>query len=226
MSVSLGVLRAGVQAHGFATDTAAQQTFFLNSIQRSVCADTRWPFLEAQQTAALAGGANTISVATPVMQWGAVRFIDSRGFGYNTSNLEPQAMRDIQITADPTFVGPPQYWSLRGNTLLIWPTADMSYTAQIDYTARPVDMVADTDNMSLPDEFQDVLIYGACMKMSERERDIYSVESFSADYQRAVQSMQDAYLLRQVQTSSRVKKSGAWNGYSDTLTSGYPFSVW
>lgn len=62
-------------------------------------------------------------------------------------------------------VWPTSYFRF-GRMVVIWPTPGASYTAPMDFRARPVDLVADTDSPILPTEFHEPLSLSALAKAS------------------------------------------------------------
>lgn len=221
--MNLAAIRTAVQNLGYGTDTSTQQTYFVNAAYRSLLGGERWPFCEKQATLTLTIGANaqSYSTITDLLEFDAVRLADASGNLYNLENVEPQVMRDLETDCNDG-TGTPEKWSLIANQLHFWPAPDQAYTAQIDYIYAPPDLVSDSDSPIIPTQFEDVLVFGTAKLVALRERDIWGSELFDNEYQTRLQKMRQSYLLRQRQTSSRVKKSGYW----DTKRSTYPWSNW
>lgn len=218
--MDLAQIRTAVQNLGYGTDTAAQQTYFINAVYRKICSSDRWPFMEAQNfTATMTIGLNSIAMPTdtngaPYEMVDAVRW----GIGtptnantqYDSDNIEPQSMRSLEVEWNGE-TGTPEKWSLIAGAIHFWPYPDQAYNIYIDYSSMPPDLVADTDTPVIPPQFHDILTFGAAKMMAQRERDIYSTEAWDGEYQQRVQSMRQSYLLRQRQTSSKVQKSGFYS---------------
>lgn len=209
--MNLGQIQAAIQNLGYGTDTVAQQTYFINACYHEVCSSDRWPFLEKQTTASLPiATAQLTGLPTDVIQYDSVRFFDTLGNPYNCDNIEPQSYLDkffdYVVNGQPT--GPPEYWTIINQGISVFPVADQTYTAQINYIYEPPDLVGSTDTPVLPTSFHDVLVFGAAKNLSQRERDIYSTETWDGEFQRKLSKMREAYLLRQRQNSSKVGKSG------------------
>jgi hypothetical protein len=209
--VNLSQLQAAVQAYGYGTDTAAQQTVFINAAYREVHSKQRWPFLEAYDTSlSTIAGVNTVSLATlggstPWRNLDAVR-IQSDGTansGQDMDYMQPQNMRSRE-TEYSDWSAKPRNWSVIDQTLHLWPIPDGVYTLGIDYIIEPPDLVNPTDTPLLPIPYHDVLVFGALKQIAMRERDLWSIGNYGAEYQRRLQEFEEEYFLRQRQTSSTV----------------------
>lgn len=209
--MNLGELRTGLQALGYNTETVSQQNYFLNATYREVIGADRWPFLEKQATLTLTPNqfAQSYSTITDLLEWDAVR-LSLNGDTWNLENTEPQAMRDLETDYN-TSVGTPEKWSLLAGQVHFWPAPDQPFVATVDYIYAPPDLVSDSDVPVIPAQFHDVLVLGAAETMAYRERDIWSQYLLDSKYQAVLLKMRESFLLRQRQTSSRVKKSGYWN---------------
>jgi hypothetical protein len=218
--MNLGQLQTAVQALGYGSDTATQQAYFLNAVYREVCSSDRWPFLESQnlvQTMSI--GSNTIAIPTD-LNGDPIEFIDAVRWGigapsatnsmYDTDNVEPQVMRSLEVNWNGQ-TGTPEKWSLIAGVIHVWPWPDQVYTLYIDYTEGPADLVSSTDTPVIPARWHDVLVFGAAKYMAQRERDIYSTETWDGVYEQKLQKMRQSYFLRQRQTSSTVAKSGFYS---------------
>lgn len=222
--MNLSQLQAELQAHGYGSDTAAQQIIFLNDAYRYVCGLERWPFLEKQDSSlTLTLGTNVVAYTgtlTDLVEFDAVRLTDGLGVPYDLENVEPQTMRSYEVM-DNTTRSTPQYWSIIANQLHFWPYADQAYTLNIDYIFQPVDLANPTDIPALPPQFHDVIVWGAARTIARRQRDLYSEQIADAEFTQRVKAMSSAFKLRQRQTSSKVKKSGYWQPRRR-----FPWTIW
>lgn len=216
--MNLGQLQTQLQAIGYGGNTSAQQIAFINDAYREVCSSQRWPFLERQDVSTLIipAGNNRIDMSgiANMLQVDAVRVFgaDQLPLLPSPSNIEPQDMRDLEQASGNTIdVGPAHYWSMIANQIHVWPWADQNYNLRIDYIVAPPDLVSAGDVPVIPSAFHDVLVWGAARLMAIRERDIYTANFTNNQFQERYTKMQSAYMLRQRQTSSRVKQSGYWN---------------
>src|SRR6202000_675869 len=107
--------------------------------------------------------------------------------------------------------GAPRYWTENNGTITIWPATDGGYMLGIDYFKDPPDRAALTDVPLLPAVYHDVLVWGVIQELAFRERDIWGQELSQGYFQTRYKQMQEENMLRQRQSSSRVKKSGFYN---------------
>jgi hypothetical protein len=218
--MNLGQLRTDVQAHGYGVDTAAFQTAFINSTYRWVHGKLRWPFLEAQDTS-LVTVAGTNSYTLPMSNWrnlDAVRLQVVNIQQYvNLEYSMPQDFRDLEnIDRDSST---PAMWTMYASLLHFYPVPDGVYNVVIDYIMEPPDLVADIDVPVLPLPYHDVLVWGCVEKMAYRERDWLGRQFAQTEKVALLQAMEEEYLMRQRQSGSHVKKSGAFETQLP-----YPFS--
>ena len=217
--MNLAQIRTAIQALGYGTDTVAQQNLFINTTYHEVYAGDRWPFLEKQANAYFLTLGNGVfdyvgAGTTDLIEFDSVRLAPGIGC---LENIEPQDMRDLETSSSATELGQPAKWSQIAGMLHVWPAPDQAYQLYIDYIYAPPDLVADADTPVIPVEFHDVLVYGAAKMIALRERDIWGSELLDNEFQNKLRKMRQAYLLRQRQTSSRVKKSGGVVGSAHVL---------
>ena len=218
--MQLSDLRTAIQALGYGSDTETEQNYFINQAYREVCSSDRWQFLEAQNTSGtITVNNNTAPLPTdanggPAVMIDAVRLgigaPTNSNYQYNLDNVEPEAMRDLETDFNDV-VGTPEKWSIIANEFHFWPYPDQTYNIYVDYSESPADLVNDADVPVIPAQFHDILVFYAAKILAQRERDIYSAEQWDNVYQQKMQKMREAYLLRQRQTSSTVKKSGYYD---------------
>lgn len=183
----------------------------LNSVYRYVCSSQRWPWLEAQDTSLTTTAGTTyysLSTITDLRQLDAVRLRDSSGT-YNLDYMDKQPLETR--VADCSGNSLPRYWTLARGELGFFPTPDATYTIVLDYVNVPDDLAALTDVPVLPTPYHDVLVWGAIVELAYRERDYWDNGVAQQSYMQRYKAMQEEYMLRQVQTSSRVKRSGFYD---------------
>lgn len=210
--MNLAALQQQMQMLGYGTDTAAQQTLMLNDAYRLIHSQQRWPFLEKQATLSTVAGVNVVPYTSiaDLVEFDSVRLAvpgdTSATQSINLQNVESQDMRDME-QLDAT-QGIPTFWSLIANAIHLYSFPDKVYTLNVDYIYAPPDLVVGTDVPVLPTEYHDLLVWGAIKLMNFRERDIYSYNTSSMEFEQRLKRMKQALLLRQRQTPSTVKKSG------------------
>jgi hypothetical protein len=225
--MNLSQLQAAVQAKGYTTDTAAQQTQFINETYREICGMSRWKFLEAEDsslitivgqpnyslTSTLNGGIN--------LNGGNWRNLDSIRIQTQETPI-PSSMTNLQYKSPE---GPdgffeyqhidrnnstPFHWTFFQQQLWFYPHPDMQYIVRIHYIQEPPDLSAPSDVPILPIQYHDVLVWGAVESMAFRERDWLGRQFAQQKKEEFLRRLQEEYWIQQRQTSSHVRKSGYW----------------
>lgn len=212
--MQLSDIRAAIQALGYGSDTAAQQTSFINDAYRQVTSKLRWPFLE-QQSVELTTTVGTNAYDLP-SDMSSYRNIDAVRIGQDSSQnwmnldyVEPQDFRDREHVDRGT--GTPCNWTFINQQLHFWPIPDSVYTVTIDFITEPADLADDTDVPVIPAAYHDILVWGAIHAITFRERDWLGRSDADQQFQMRLQRMEEEFMIRQRQTASHVKKSGFWN---------------
>lgn len=211
--MNLTQLQAALEARGYGTDTAVQQTSFINEVYREICGMQRWPFLEKQDTSVVTAvnvAGYSLAGITDLRSIDAVRIeVTANQEYYDLEYMDPQPFRDMEhLDRD---VATPFYWTFINNTLRFYPTPDQAYTVRIDYIMQPADLVAAADTPVLPAAYHDVLVWGAIESMAFRQRDWIGIQNAQQRKEMLLKRMEEEFFLRQRQTSSHVKSSGYWN---------------
>jgi hypothetical protein len=216
----LSSLLSDLQQRGYASDTAAAQIILLNSSYRRVCAYRRWPWLESQ-TASIATvngtSAYNLSTIADFLFLDAVRSEQGTNY-YELEYKDPQTFRTLQHNYRDRST--PEYWTREGEQIKIWPTPDGIYTLTIDYIKRPTDLANDTDVPLIPVNYRDILIWGAIMELTFRERDTYTYQLAEQQYQGRLNEMMAEYGLSQRQTASEVGRSDYYASQRNYLIDG------
>lgn len=207
-------LQQEIQDHGYGSDTAAQQLDFLNAAYREIHRARRWPFLEAIDSSTTTS-VNVSSYTPPMSNWrnlDAVRLVDpTNAVDYiQMSYMEPQALFD-KLTLDSWETATPRYWTMYAQEIWFWPIPDQAYTIKYYYIQEPPALVSSTDVPVVPVAYHDLLVSGAIVRIAFRERDWIGLELWTAKYNKDMQDLEEEYLIKQRQSSSRVKRSGFWN---------------
>lgn len=209
---TLAEYKAGVQAKGYGTDTAAAQVIAINSVRRDLFSLRRWRFLEKTTTVLATIGNPTVSLAaiTDLGQVDAVRA--EIGTEYDQLDYKtPLELRE-RSHLDRT-VAIPRFWTAFAGGIQLYPWPQSAYTLTVDYIVAPVDLAADGDVDVIPRAFMDVVIWGAVLEFAYRERDIYNHSVAEAQFDRRLKDMIATDSLTQRQTAQRVGHWSGWDQY-------------
>lgn len=226
--MNLGQLRTAIQARGYATDTATQQTELINMRYREIAGRHRWPWLETSDTsiATTAGtGTYSLSSITDLLWVDAVRIqFPATGTPTEQYNLEYVANEDLkQLRFDGSYdiagaQGIPEWWTQRGGpggSLIILPNPERAYKVDLDYLKDPADLSGDSDTPLFPATYHDLLVWGPIIDLAFRERDWNGMGQAQGQYDRLFMQMERAYGVRQRQNSTHVKQSATWGRFTD-----------
>lgn len=210
--ITLADIKAAIQAHGYDTDTAAQQTIMIQMILRRLHGMRRWQFLVEETTAYSATLANTgRATLTPLgrgLKFDSVRM----SLGTETWDLEPVDHESmIDKRHDDVAVGRPKYWARERDDILVWPLPDQTYPMEIVWYGLTTIPQADGDAIAWPETHLDVLVYAALMRLTWRQRDWNGYDRAKADFTDALlEAMRDEGVTQR-QVADHVQ---SWDGWA------------
>jgi hypothetical protein len=191
-ALTLGDVKAAIQAEGYAADTTAAQTELVRNVLRRVYGMRRWNFLQQQLT----GGELQVTVANQgivsLSNLGRDGQLDSvriaQGTGYwdldHLDTIELQRRRHLDRGA-----GTPQYWTQAGAVLLFHPFPSGTFDLEVTFNPIPVLPVEDDDAVAWPEAHLDVLVYGAIIRLCRRQRDWNGLDRARSDFADAVRDV-------------------------------------
>ncbi len=217
---NVGEIKASIRAHGYETDTDAQQLIFINKAVREILGDHRWrfmlstatvPIVLAQATYTLPTSpalhriesirvANPSAAATsPEMQW-----VDSEELlAYAAANVNFSSWASPQLWTDPTTT-----------TFQVFPAPSYPGDFTVRYLKQATQLGIDADVPDIPKAYRDLIVDAVCAKLAKRERQYDAATDFKVDYDAGLARMKGQYGLRQRQNSTRVaSRDGALGTY-------------
>lgn len=208
-------LAAAVENLGSPSDTgsSARQFEFINAEYRNLAGMRRWEWLQGLNSAisTVVGTVSySLSSITDLRNLDAVWVTDAQSNQIIVRYQEPLKLLNLQRDQQATTKGSPQYWSVWGGNLLVYPNPDAVYSLTIAYT-KNVTTLTTGQSPLIPEEYDDYLVWGAASREAFRTRDFYS-EGLARQQQQAVLSqMISEYQLKQRQTDDAVVETGIWN---------------
>lgn len=215
--VNVGDIKAAIRAHGFETDTDAQQLILINKAQREVIGDHRWRFMLESQTVTIVLAQTTYSLPTspalhhvesiryttgataidyPLLEW-----LDTEGF------LDYAAA----IGSAGCLYGPALWTDLNTTQFQVYPAPQYPGTFTVRYMRKAADLTGDASVPDIPSQDLDILVDWVCSRLAKRERQLEAAASFQADFDVALARMKGQHGLRQRQSSTRVAQYGEPN---------------
>lgn len=160
----------------FFTDSVLTDT--INEAQATIEAEQRWPWLEYAGNQTLTAGTTAFTVP---LDWRATRAVFN-----GASELALVSPTDIMRIQGS---GGPSAWSVRGNQVLVAPSASSDVTLTHYYYRVSMPLVLDTDTVVMPDQFTDSIVCKAAELLSAREDDNGARQAHATDYSRWVDRM-------------------------------------
>jgi hypothetical protein len=105
-------------------------------------------------------------------------------------------------------IGIPEYWSVIGTELHLWPIPDGVYEMMVDYITQPVKIDDTRDTISIPDAHSDILVWLTVMNITFRERDWEGHNFARQMYAELLAEMLAQYGISDRQTAKHVISSG------------------
>jgi hypothetical protein len=211
-TVTVAEIKSAVQAEGYDTDTSAQQTVMLRMILRRMYGLRRWRFLLQETDAFSATIANTGQVdisslgrglqIESVRIWQGTDYRDLDPWDRNTMERNRHIDRDA---------GVPTKWARYGNSVVVWPIPDGTYTLRIVWQGLTTLPSADGDTVLWPETHLDVLVYAMILKLARRQHDWTGLDRARADFTEALNEMFRDEQVDQNQAAEHIKK---WVGWS------------
>lgn len=102
----------------------------------------------------------------------------------------------VQWDAVPHVKAQPEWYTIRGKQILLYPIPDAAYTYSHRYWYVPPAMTNDIDVPDLPIEYHPVIAYGALRKMAARDKDVNMVQYWAAEIQAVIERMKVAAAMQ------------------------------
>lgn len=171
---------------------------FINDAQRDIFNTFELPFMEKMFSGSIPTGAIIFNmpedVALPQSQ--VVTAPDGKQVDMMPNRLDFRTFNSMYPTPGNNAAGSVNRWaSYAGRVLLDRPT-DQEYTMTIFYIKKPKTLAQDTDIPEIPEEFEELLVLGALMRIHDRNEDTDLKQNAEAEYSRQLLNMVNRYGYR------------------------------
>ena len=166
MSLAFSVIRADVRLEIGNPPTAVLSDAEINSRINDAYAEiaTRYRHPEMRTSAAANTVSGTATYSLPTRYWYATSIRDDT----NDRPLLPRSIAWINAQ-DTDTTGQPQYWTREGSTHRFYPTPNGTYSINVYYVQRPVDLSADADTTIFDGrEWDEIIKWGAVWRCWQR----------------------------------------------------------
>lgn len=150
----------------FSTDLINQ---FINDANREIINKRIWPFMRNTETQAIVEDDSSFTLGAGVQRIETLRITlpEDKERDITRFYLDPEDFDRKYPDLDNEATGTPRDWTLIDNTVQIAPYADGSYTFTVRYFALPTNLDEDTDNIDIPDDWQELLVLGVMKRVRE-----------------------------------------------------------
>jgi len=204
-------LRADLQAQGYGSDTDITQLRFLDRAWARFMTHRRWSFNDTTLPVNFPSGTNSYTLPVDLRFFDSLRFT---GFS-DPVFLTYQRFRDHVGTK--TEQGVPEFYTRRGNVILMFPTPNLIIPGFVDYNRNPVkpSLVANPalTDLGIPDVVDEILVLGAIKLMAFRQRDAESAAIAAGEYDGLLRDYMAQVGTEQRQNSQTVVRTGVHEAY-------------
>jgi hypothetical protein len=182
-SATLLTLRTEVKARGYDYVTDTRVNYFVNTAYAELCELYPWPWLETTSTLSVPGtlaNARTVLSVNDSSTSATIHFIDRQALTRSGTIL--------------TTAGTPSYAYFEGDVLTTYPLASGQVTVR--YARYASTLVADTDQVLVPERWSDVVVDGACVRAAKDAHNWDEVAALRQEYNAQVKNMHDSYFSR------------------------------
>ena len=171
--------------------TADVNTFIQNAEQR-IYNTVQIPDLRKNVTGAMSSGSKYFSLPSDWLSTFSIAVIDTNNEYTYLLNKDVNFVRESFPDTDSGFYGKPEYYGIfDDNTMLLGPTPDDNYTAELHYYYYP-DSIVTAGNTWLGDNFDTALFYGSLLEAAAfMKEDAETVTQYTARYSEVMQLLKN-----------------------------------
>ena len=190
---------------------------FVNMAKRDLEArPEKWPWLRTSANISTVTSTKTVAVPALMKEHGqllattnlydAPRWVDLPSFNALGEDISYR-------TTDAT--GRPTMYTISEGSFVFDPTPDAVYTYKHIYEAYTADLSGASDTPSIPDGFEDILIYGALMHFAMRDKNPQGVAMFQDMYEGRINQLKAAMTFTQNNSVKKIPMPAHYNGAFD-----------
>lgn len=172
----------------------------LNYTEQSIFDTFDLTLNSSQQTNAVAEGANTLTSAMPTdyQRLSSLYISSPAALATNLTEyyVTPKKFREIYPNAG-TYTGPLQEWTY-WTSIEFAMLSSAAVTVKLDYVKTITIMSADADVPTIPQQFEELLMLGAKMRVYEQKEDFDYANQFTNRYADLLEAFVNRYSTRQV----------------------------
>lgn len=208
--MDVDAILTGIQDLGYAGDAASEaiQTRMIASRYRHVNGMRRWPWTEAFNDGTLNTTAGEEALLIGSALGGNMRSaLDSVRiyFGADRIEVKHKPIQEIfELVHTDRTPGTPEWWALYAGQIFWYPIPDKAYELIVAYKVTPDELTTGSDEPVWPEEFHDILKWGAAADWARRQRDWDAVNQYEGLFVTRVNDMLRTVLLEHRQNASHI----------------------
>lgn len=212
-----GTILTRAQQYGFGSDSATAQLSFLNDALRDLYDERGWQWRESTATLTTTTGTIAVTTGAPtdLGSYISARIVDGSVSADDLDFKEPTEFRRLEQLAVPVERSKPIYWTEWGGILRVFPHPDKAYSIVADYLKTEPTALVSGDEVPVPNEYEDVLLYDVLKRLGVRQRDNDFINWAESERQNALRRAERDNASRQRETEATVGQSRsrwrAWN---------------
>ncbi len=171
--------------------TTDVNTFIQNAEQR-IYNTVQIPDLRKNATGTMTSGNKYFSLPSDWLSTFSIAVIDTNNEYTYLLNKDVNFVRESFPDTDSGFYGKPEYYGIfDDNTMILGPTPDANYSAELHYYYYPESIVT-AGNTWLGDNFDTALFYGALLEAAAfMKEDLDTVTQYTARYSEVMQLLKN-----------------------------------
>lgn len=167
---------------------------FINDTQRDIFNQFELPFQEKIFHGTIPAGATMFELPSDLAQ--AQYFTMAGVPGFNSTQMRWREFFNTYPDVANSAAGAPSSWALyAGNVVFNQPT-DQEYTFTVFYIRKPQKLTQDSSVPEIPEEFEELLVLGAYIRVLKRNEDFDQAAFVQVEYDRLLDLLVSRYGFR------------------------------
>jgi len=171
---------------------------FINDTQRDIFNEFELPFMETMFSGVIPSGSILFKLPKNVAQIQS-QVITAPIEGAHDLKTDYMLFREFNLrypVPEISQPGPINKWTLYANNMMLNAPTDKEYTMRMFYISKPINLIEDADIPQIPEEFSEVLLLGAFLRIQKRNEDFDLAAITEQEYAKQLALMVARYGVR------------------------------
>jgi hypothetical protein len=176
---------------------------FINDTQRDIFNQYELPFQEKIFQGAIPAGSTMVQLPSDLAQLQSQTLTEVPGF----SQMKKKWRDFFELYPDNTAetAGAPSAWTLYANNVVLNAPADQEYTLTLYYIRKPQLLTQDSHVPEIPEEFSELLVLGAYIRVLKRNEDFDQADYVEVEYNKQLDLLVARYGFREADGAIKMK---------------------